>query len=1345
MSFATTRYFHSTTTRVPVLTPLYGAHHAAFHAMTDGCYECGSGENSDFLLNFHGAKPAHCRFRREAGTFFVNRLDGRVWVNDLPVSGMSELSEGDIVSFGPVSFRLDFHEVSTSFHDPADAHLTSPRIPGPAVHQSGFRPTNISQEIPAAAPTSPAQDAPVSTALVNELQEHQRLLAMRQQQLEELTQIIRERERQADARLAAIEVRAGQLTAQSDDLASLREFLSLREREVVQRSEEADRQRQLLAEQQRELASVAEQNSLSIAAAEKAREELARQEAELRALREQTLREQAHLESGKSELLQQREQADRQRELLTEQQRELTAVTEQHSLSFAAAETARLELARREAELQTLREQTLAEQADLESRKSELQQQLEQADCKRELLAEQQRELAAVTEQNSLSVAAAETAREELARQEAELRALQERTQSAHTDLENRTSGIQLLREESDARDALLKALEQELSARANALMLQEADLAGRVQALLESEQRSAALAPAATETRSVEQLAAIAAQREAATRERQNAMAAQEELRRREKSIDERQLQLQEWQAEIESRANELSQRLIELKLYHREQRAALAAETEAKTGLSCAATLEQQLAAIQSEREELERRAAEAAAREESVSEKQDAANSILQAAEAERTALQNANKDLLCERNALSQLRLDLASRESGIAEREVLVAHQLEDLRSRFAVLDLRAAEQKQYESEIDSRAADVHRRVQQLKSDRLAFRENSRIEHSSETANVAATEDVAAVRHELDKLLLDLKSRENDRVTLVDERDSLLSAVRELQTALQDAREDIAEANRLKHEAAVIEQRLEQAYQNCEERSQLLQTSDSKLVILNEQLEALQAELAASQQERDELLTKLAARAESSVTELLPLKAGADTNATFDTLSRELDQRAELLDRRDVEVSERLRKLEQSENDIESQRRQLLEARQQLEQARAEIQVAMRQRTEPDARSASAFHEDPVNAAKNFDSRLDSSPSRDADPDSYLDPLAVKTAVSGPATLLRSELAGLFGLPREPAEPHVPAPPSRFDDMDVSEPTGGNKSIVFHFGADTPKLAETDKYPAGEGDTQPAREENSDEFVREYMEQLLSRGRKNAGSVLPGELKAAENKNEPAAAPAAKPPSEPVKKSGPKVKSFIEQYMAGNMGSLESGEPLRTSEPIVHVPLVDTYVEPPVALPRQKMDLQKLKENMDSFRTLSTQSVENALASHAIKMEREGFTGRFAFAAILMTMTLVLGIANARGAIDSPMLTWVTLTSAIALVSELYRRYTNIKVHTKNPLDLLFSTEESKSTLLTSTDMVHAAVPVSAIPATPELTTNDALEIPGADLQRSVDPGEQQPWLLETQA
>lgn len=97
---------------------------------------------------------------------------------------------------------------------------------------------------------------------------------------------------------------------------------------------------------------------------------------------------------------------------------------------------------------------------------------------------------------------------------------------------------------------------------------------------------------------------------------------------------------------------------------------------------------------------------------------------------AADSERTALQSAAEDLQCDRNALSQLRQELASDESRIAEREAMVAHQLEDLRSRFAVLDLAEPRSswKHHELEIDSRSAEVHRQIQQFKKDRQIHRE-----------------------------------------------------------------------------------------------------------------------------------------------------------------------------------------------------------------------------------------------------------------------------------------------------------------------------------------------------------------------------------------------------------------------------------------------------------------------------------------------------------------------------------------------------------------------------------------------------------------------------------------
>jgi hypothetical protein len=188
-------------------------------------------------------------------------------------------------------------------------------------------------------------------------------------------------------------------------------------------------------------------------------------------------------------------------------------------------------------------------------------------------------------------------------------------------------------------------------------------------------------------------------------------------------------------------------------------------------------------------------------------------------------------------------------------------------------------------------------------------------------------------------------------------------------------------------------------------------------------------------------------------------------------------------------------------------------------------------------------------------------------------------------------------------------------------------------------------------------------------------------------------------------------------------------MAGNMGDLFNGEALIATGAENSAHEIQPEIDERPTLPRQKMDLQKLKENMDSFRTLSTQSVENALASHAIKQERMGFSGRTLFAGLLLTMTLFLGIANGYGAINSPMLTWVTLTSAIGILSELYRRYTVIKIHTRSPLDLLFDSNKPKDFVqpetLTDASAASKGTSVSVMnrfPSSSENATEDVAEV-----------------------
>ncbi len=1170
MSLATTRFAHTSTAQIPVLIPIYGSRHDSFRAPFDGTYKCGSSAASEFRLEFPGAEAAHCCFIREAGTFSIKRLKGQVWINDLPVHGLTRLTEGDLISLGPILFRLEHLEASS----------TSPE---PAVRQL------------------PVQDTSVQTALQEEMLEHQRLMAMRQQQelaaienaRSELSQqeaelrALREQTEAAEAELciqkselqqqrddmdhqrqmlaeqqqelAAIENARSELSQQEAELRALREQteaaeaeLCIQKSELQQQRDDIDHQRQMLAEQQQELAAI-----------ENARSELSQQEAELRALREQTEAAEAELCIQKSELQQQRDDMDHQRQMLAEQQQELAAI-----------ENARSELSQQEAELRALREQTEAAEAELCIQKSELQQQRDDMDQQRQMLAEQQQELAAI-----------ENARSELSQQEAELRALREQTEAAEAELRIQKSELQMQRDDIDHQRQMLAEQQQELAAVENArselsqqeaelralreqteaaeaelciqkseLQMQRDDIDHQRQMLAEQQQELAAIENARSELSQQEaELRALREQTEAAEAElciqkselqqqrddmdqqrqmlaeQQQELAAIENARSElsqqetelsyqaeslaladQQRIEDRQLELLDWQSEIESRAKELSARLVELKSYRSEQRAAMAA-------------------------------------------------------AESERTALQSAAEDLRCDRNALSQLRQELASDESRIAEREAMVAHQLEDLRSRFAVLDLRAAEQKHHGSEIDSRSAEVHRQIQQFKKDRQIHRETV-------------------------------------------------------------------------------------------------------------------------------------------------------AGASLDTLSRELDHRAELLDRRDDELCERARRMEQSENDLDSRRHQLLEARQQLEQARAEIQVAICQRPES-ALHATAFVQNGDHDSSGWrELQTDSNITPDADRsgDHYL--VESNSLGQSPATGLRSELAGLFGLPKPTAEDYAPPPVPLFDDTDVSLPTGENKTVAFHFGPGVPPLVEAQTTSEVDTGAEFTREENSDDFVRDYMEQLLSRGRKTAGTVLPGELKPAEQRSRHATAAAAETVHEPVRKSGPKVKSFIEQYMAGTMGNLVSDEPLTPSESMNEENDVIAQAVPS----RQKMDLQKLRDNMDSFRKLSTLSVDNALASHAIKMERDGFMSRFAFAAILVTMTLVVGIANAKGVTDSPMLTWVTLTAAIALLSEVYRRYIAIKVHSRNPLELLFSSDEPSGPPQLSIDMITKADPVPGTPAVTDLDNDNTI-------------------------
>jgi hypothetical protein len=144
----------------------------------------------------------------------------------------------------------------------------------------------------------------------------------------------------------------------------------------------------------------------------------------------------------------------------------------------------------------------------------------------------------------------------------------------------------------------------------------------------------------------------------------------------------------------------------------------------------------------------------------------------------------------------------------------------------------------------------------------------------------------------------------------------------------------------------------------------------------------------------------------------------------------------------------------------------------------------------------------------------------------------------------------------------------------------------------------------------------------------------------------------------------------VTKSPPKVKSYIDQYMAGGSMPLEDNAASDSGE--ANSAGSAEHSDDTQMVPRVKVDVEKLRQNMDSFRSVSTHSVEKALVTHALRTERLSINGRIFLVCVMGFMSIFLAIANYKGIINSPALIWVTLVGAIGAGLELTRKMYAVK-------------------------------------------------------------------------
>jgi hypothetical protein len=174
------------------------------------------------------------------------------------------------------------------------------------------------------------------------------------------------------------------------------------------------------------------------------------------------------------------------------------------------------------------------------------------------------------------------------------------------------------------------------------------------------------------------------------------------------------------------------------------------------------------------------------------------------------------------------------------------------------------------------------------------------------------------------------------------------------------------------------------------------------------------------------------------------------------------------------------------------------------------------------------------------------------------------------------------------------------------------------------------------------------ESDDSDYVTQYMEQLLARNRSEAGESLPEELHKA--------APATTKPDSASKKQ---PTSFIDQYM--------QTYPDETQTPAEDDASADQSATGEIPQPRRKIDRDALRQDMNSFREVSVQSVQKALESHAMRKELSGLAGRQAVTAVLVLMTMFVAAANVMGITEYPMLVWGLTFCSAAAAAELCRR------------------------------------------------------------------------------
>ena len=1245
---------------VTALVPIWDSGEQSLMLSHNRTFRAGRGRDCDLLIAHPGVAEWHATVIQIDGQVSVRPEHGQhVWVNDQLIDQAATVQTGDTLAIGPATFRIEARRagrrMTSSRSKSAGAALpdVSVRLEQHLnVLQQQY--SNAMQEVDAA----PALSGPSFEA---------NLPVFTQQPLASPSVPPRLPNSPSASHgtpfldLAATTNRRSALDERESQLNEWHRSLDRRREELDKRSANLTKQQAALTARQAELDHrTAELESWQ----QSALEDIEDRKANVNTAAEADLR------------LQKQQLQNQERELVKEQQ----LVSEQ----LRRMEDSRQSIADQLKTLEDARSALKDERAELAEERSRLESETrarQQADSEQEAAFQEQRQ--------KLDHFASQLEEERCAlqQQEASLRDEQQRLEARTTEVADAEERIQLVAaspisaeddSEPQQQDSANKAVQHidESATDAALLLLEEqktnlAEQQNAVQQQLDAVRRKEDEFDL-LKTDVEDQLADLAAAQTALEFDRAEAASALEEAKRLQKEAEDAQAisieeaadtqaetvelsdprpsveddalrqELATREQELSERTQELANRLAELKTWKKELEAREVASSESPPVASEAteetpAVVERPKSVIASQLSSLlisPGMVPEADGLIDSASDEKSAASEHQNASlQTETTELRERVAELEQQLNAAEQESISLSSllTQSGLPTNGRALTEQnlLAELRALKS--ELSDSQDTNGDAIEDDEQVVVQSQIAELEARNEAMLEN----HQQEIARYEDT--ISELNHQLELVQKQFEGLEERTMAAV------AAASKSAASVDDSAVEDGAAANGPTEDGAVEDR-------SGEKDSAAADDDDQSVQKLTEMVQQLSDKL----EQRNNTIDNLQAQLNGGI----PVDSSASMSPQeLNVLSQELDSRTVLLDEREAALRERERLFEQSEQELQAQRVALQEARQQLELTRAEIHSAR----EPDASESTLLPRDLIDSVTELaEAGASSSMSTDEKKEEKVE---VEEVAEEQNASVRSEFAELFGLgakakieTEEEPTARVPATAAELMEAvdDYSQESAAAVSLSFESAQDMLMAPDAEPVKDITFDDKPEvpEQDEADDVVASYMEQLLSRSRAHAD----GDLSEKEHNPASNATVAAKK-KQPKKVPG--QSSFIDKYMSGEYSSDSTSTAAEEGSATTSESAADAQSanDESAELRRSKIDREAQRLDLQSFRELSTQSAANALAAHARRQQKGGIATR---TTILTTLGLISVFVLSAAIIGVIPFGWLSTLSIIAV-------------------------------------------------------------------------------------